>query len=276
MSEVQQGNTAELQVPAIPTKRPLSEIDDRPSSDRIDQVAKALSAAQSEMKPAFKDSRNPRFASEYASLAQVIEASAEALGKHGLSILPKISWSSDKLSMRSILLHSSGQWIDCGTLESLVVVPPPGQGKSESRINALQAAGNNITYLLRYSSGAICRLQIQKDTDGNGHPEPPERSEVPSDASNGPSSARSEYLPVEMPEQLWKPNQVPTPATRMWILNKLQAAPGQPNWAPLADWLRANKVIGDADTPAEWPLDMLPSTRTALEGIRAGLKKGGA
>lgn len=234
-------------------------IDDGPSSGQIEEVAKALSAAQAAMKPAFKDSRNPRFASEYASLAQVIEASAEALGKHGLSILPKISWSGDKLTMRSILLHSSGQWIDCGTLESLVVVPPPGQGKSESRINALQAAGNNITYLLRYSSGAICRLQIQKDTDGNGHPEP----EQP---------ASREYIPPE-PEPA--PESPPkTDQTRMRVLNALQAAPGQPNRDLVTRYLRAKAQVAGADgQPESWALDFVPNTPRLVRELGAEIAK---
>lgn len=226
-------------------------INDGPGSTQIDEIAKALAAAQADMLPAMKDSSNPLFRSEYASLAQVIEASKAALGKHGLSILPKISWSGDKLSMRSILLHASGQWIDCGTLESSVVVPPPAQGKSESRINALQAAGNNITYLLRYSSGAICRLQIQKDTDGNQDDDaaPPK-----ADLSN-----LREYVPAETTVPTG--NAKATAKTRMEVLHKLKAAPGEPSRDLVTRFLRSKGwVLGVDGEPESWPLDFVPNT----------------
>ena len=56
-------------------------------SEQINELAKALAAAQAEIEGASKDKTNPHFKSRYADLASVWEACRKPLSKHGLSVI---------------------------------------------------------------------------------------------------------------------------------------------------------------------------------------------
>lgn len=124
-------------------------------SPQLNELAAALAEAQGEIRPAPKDAANPFFKSRYTSLPAVREAIQEIFKKHGLSVIQMPSTVGDSLQLRTILLHSSGQWIDCGTLQAAVDV------------SSTQKIGSAITYFRRYALTAISQTVSEEDDDGN-------------------------------------------------------------------------------------------------------------
>ena len=126
-------------------------------------IAKALAAAQAEMRnPAF-DSSNPHYRSSFASLASVRNAVVPVLAKHGITMLQDLQTVEKGVACYTILLHESGQRMTLGPL----VIPaskPDAQG--------LAAAG---TYAKRLAMQASVCVVGDDDDDGNaasGKPAP--------------------------------------------------------------------------------------------------------
>ena len=122
-------------------------------SEHIKELAKALSAAQGEMKGASKDSSNPFFKSKYADLASVWEAIRAPFSKNGLAISQVTSEDDKGLILNTMLMHSSGEWI-----------------MGELRINPVdqkpQTMGSAISYARRYALSAMAGVYAEDD-DGN-------------------------------------------------------------------------------------------------------------
>lgn len=125
----------------------------------IQELAKALALAQAEIKHAEKSAENPAFKRDgktlrYATLADVWDACREPLTKHGLSVVQSPSRAEHGVSVTTLLMHTSGQW-----LESTLEVPVGG--------GTAQAFGSAITYARRYSLAAIVGIAPDEDDDGN-------------------------------------------------------------------------------------------------------------
>lgn len=136
-------------------------------SEQINELAAALAAAQIEIDNPTKTSTNPFFKSKYADLAEVLGVVRPALGKHGLSISQHPSIEGGVVTVTTIMLHSSGQW-----LQSAISAPA---GKD------IQSAGAAITYCRRYALSAIAAVS-QEDDDGET-------------AKKNPPPAKSDPLP---------------------------------------------------------------------------------
>ena len=126
-------------------------------SEQINELASALSKAQASIKGAVEDSTNPHFRSKYASLQAHIDASREALSKNGLSVMQLLTdglscENMDLVTIETVVLHSSGQWIS-----STFSVPV-------SKKDA-QGFGSAITYARRYSYAAALGI-APIDDDG--------------------------------------------------------------------------------------------------------------
>ena len=119
-------------------------------SNEIGKLADALAKAQAEMEPATKDSSNPFFKSQYASLAACWAACRGPLSKHGLAVIQTTEPDNGNVTVISTLTHSSGQWI-----KGKLSVKPP---KTDS-----QALGSCLSYLRRYSLSALVGLSTQDD-----------------------------------------------------------------------------------------------------------------
>jgi len=119
------------------------------SSD-IGELAAALAKAQSEMEGAKKDAKNPFFKSDYATLYSVWQACREPLTKNGLSIIQTTGNGGDKITVFTILAHSSGQWI-----KGALSIKP---GKTDP-----QSLGSCITYLRRYALAGMVGLSPLDD-----------------------------------------------------------------------------------------------------------------
>lgn len=138
--------------------------------ENINELAKALALAQSEIGGAKKDSSNPFYQSKYADLESVWEACRSALTKNGLSVTQLIGSDEKGLTLTTILMHSSGQ-----SIKTTCSIPVPKQKeelpegpfpKKEKKQNEAQAAGSAITYFRRYQLAAIVGV-YQTDEDAN-------------------------------------------------------------------------------------------------------------
>lgn len=124
-------------------------------SDSIAELAKALASFHSEVKQPLKDKANPFFKSKYVPLENVVEAITDIAPKHGLSFLQYPVNQDDKVGIVTILMHSSGEYI-----ETDPVFAQPAK-------NDPQAMGSVITYLKRYSLSAVFGITSDEDDDGN-------------------------------------------------------------------------------------------------------------
>lgn len=134
-------------------------------SENLADLATALSKAQGELKAVKKDADNPLFNSTYASLEGVIDHCKPVLQKHGLSIVQGPSGTGDVVVVHTLLLHSSGQWIETET--ALKPVPAKIDRGSAEKAVTPQATGSAITYARRYGYMAIIGIAASDDDDGN-------------------------------------------------------------------------------------------------------------
>ena len=122
-------------------------------SDSIGQLAAALAKAQKAIKGAVKDARNPHFNSRYADLATVHEACREALASNELAVVQSPSADAGLVRLTTLILHSSGEWIESDPLQVQAKDAGP------------QAVGSCLTYLRRYQLAAVVGV-APEDDDG--------------------------------------------------------------------------------------------------------------
>ena len=126
----------------------------------INELAAALAKAQGQIDPAPKDANNPFFKTKYASLPAVREAMRHAFAANGLSVVQMPEVVEGQLRLRTILLHASGQSLDCGSLIADVDLTNP------------QKIGSAITYFRRYALAAISQTVADDDDDANAASQP--------------------------------------------------------------------------------------------------------
>lgn len=124
-------------------------------SESIANLAMALCQFQGEAENPKNTANNPFFKSKYAPLSEVINATKPLLSKHGLSILQSPSGDGEHIIITTLLMHSSGEWIE-GEPLVLKADKPTAQG-----------AGSAITYGRRYALSAILGIASEEDDDGN-------------------------------------------------------------------------------------------------------------
>lgn len=129
------------------------------TSEKIDLLAAALVAAQSEIGNATKNAKNPHFKNNYADLGAIIDAVKPVLNKHGIAVIQSLSYSlmgeeAPNLMLGTRLVHVSGQWIEDYAKSPLPKADPQGVGSA-------------TTYLRRYSLAAFLCI-TQEDDDGEG------------------------------------------------------------------------------------------------------------
>ena len=123
-------------------------------SSSIKELATALAAAQAEIENASKNSKNDHFKNRYADLAEVLNTVRPVLARHKLSVAQFPSLADGMVSVETILMHASGEWIS--GIASAPLSKPDAQG-----------VGSATTYLRRYSLAALAGV-AQEDDDGNG------------------------------------------------------------------------------------------------------------
>jgi hypothetical protein len=139
------------------------------TSENVNEIASALAKAQGEMLPAVKDAANPFFKSKYSDLKSVSDVIKDPLQKNGLSVLQDTTTMEKSVSVTTMIMHSSGQWIQFSPMTLPI-------SKAD-----IQGFGSAITYARRYAlCSALCIVSSEDrdlDDDGNSHMtnSPPQR-----------------------------------------------------------------------------------------------------
>jgi len=120
-------------------------------SQSVGTIAAALAKAQGEMAGAAKDSKNPHFNSKYADLASIAEACRVPLAKNEIAHVQSGSADGNVVKMTTLLVHSSGEWIESDPLQVV------------ARDGAPQAVGSCLTYLRRYQLAAMVGIAPEDD-----------------------------------------------------------------------------------------------------------------
>lgn len=116
-------------------------------------IAAALATAQTEMSKALKQATNPHFRKQYADLGNVMDACMPALNKHGICVVQPIEENEHGRCVKTILIHSSGEKLECSV--PLIV-----------QKNDMQGLGSAITYARRYGLMSMAGI-APEDDDGN-------------------------------------------------------------------------------------------------------------
>ena len=125
-------------------------------SESIKNIAAALVKFQEEVKNPPKSADNPFFKSKYTPLDVIVDTVKPLLGKQGLSYIQSPGGDGEKISITTLIMHISGEWIET---DPLVL--------KADKANA-QGAGSAITYARRYALAAALGIASDEDDDGNG------------------------------------------------------------------------------------------------------------
>ena len=160
-------------------------------SESIKDISAALVKAQEKIGKATKDAENPHFRSKYADLGAVLDACRAPLAEQGIAVVQAPSTEDGIVSVETMLLHTSGQWLST-TL-----------GCAPAKADA-QGIGSVITYFRRYGMAAMAGV-APEDDDGEGA------------SGRGKSGKGDEMRPVatkkkEAPPPPLKPASIPVPS----------------------------------------------------------------
>lgn len=148
-------------------------------SESIAAIAAALAKAQGAIEGAVKGNTNPAFRSKYADLGAVWDAIRDPLSGNGLSVLQQLSTEESRVACTTIILHSSGEWIEFAPF----VVPV-------SKADA-QGFGSAATYCRRYSlMAAVGIAPIDDDGEsavGRGAAQKPAQASAPAKKPDAPT-----------------------------------------------------------------------------------------
>ncbi len=151
-------------------------------SENIANLAAALSVAQGQIQGAEKDASNPTFNSQYTTLSSVWNACRAVLSANGLSVVQNAEVLDGQVSVQTVLLHSSGEYID-----STLAIRP--------EVNNAHGIGSAITYARRFALASMIGI-APADDDGN--------------AASGKGTRTQERRPDPIPEAK-KVAEVPIP-----------------------------------------------------------------
>ena len=140
-------------------------------SETIGAIAKALADFQGEIKNPKQTATNPYYKSKYAPLAEILDGCRPVLAKHGISVIQSNGGEGESVTVTTLLLHSSGEWIESDPL-------PIKKDKMTP-----QDAGGAITYGRRYQLSSMLGIASEEDDDGNKISNPRESNNIPKQAS---------------------------------------------------------------------------------------------
>jgi hypothetical protein len=146
-------------------------------SAQVNELAAAMAKAQGMMKPAIKDSVNPHYKSRFTSITAVWESARLPMSSNGLSALQSVSTREKNIVVTTIILHSSGQWLEFEPLELPL-------GKYDA-----QGVGSACTYAKRYALCAALNIVTDDDDDGEKACEVPPKEPV-KEAMIGPDEIK--------------------------------------------------------------------------------------
>lgn len=124
-------------------------------SESVANIATALAKFQAEVKNPANTAANPFFKSKYAPLSDILNLVRPLLSKHGLSIVQMPSGDGENITVATLLLHESGEWIEACPLTL------------RADKTTAQGAGSAITYGRRYAMSALLGISSEDDDDGD-------------------------------------------------------------------------------------------------------------
>jgi len=155
------------------------------SEETMGQLAKALAAAQKEIKTAKKDAANPFYKSKYATLAGVWDVCREPLSTNGLAVTQTTDITEGGLVVLiTRLIHSSGAEVS----SRYPVVPVK---------NDPQGYGSALTYARRYCLSAIVGVAADDD-DGEAAGHAQTTKARPAHESSAPAASPDSGLRVRV------------------------------------------------------------------------------
>ncbi|MBQ2594692.1 MAG: ERF family protein [Candidatus Riflebacteria bacterium] len=170
------------------------------TSENINEIAGALGKAQMEINPAAYDAQNPHFRSRYATLASVMQSCRAALSKNQIAVVQGTIVSDKNVTVTTMLIHSSGQFISDDITIPIVQ-------------NTAQAIGSALTYGRRYGLSALVGIVSDEDDDANEAMPPvsttenkevkftPQKGNQTSN-NNAPQTAKTEVKVVKQPKEV--------------------------------------------------------------------------
>lgn len=178
-------------------------------SESIKEISVALSKFQGEVANPKNSADNPFFKSKYAPLNEILNDVRPLLSKYGLSVLQMPSGDGDNLVITTLLMHSSGEWIESCPL------------KMKPAKNDPQGIGSAITYGRRYTLAAVLGISSEDDDDGNAATHGQKEPTKGKSAQKAPTPPQNEE-PTQ-PKQTPAPNKITAQALTDKQLNRLYA-----------------------------------------------------
>ncbi|MGZ7883630.1 ERF family protein [Limosilactobacillus ingluviei] len=123
-------------------------------SETIGELTKGLAKFHSQLKQPKLNSENPFFHKNYLDLTGLQSAVDEAMKGTGLSYIQLVAGSNGQPTVRTVILHESGEFISSDTLQLRPDKTNP------------QGQGSAITYAKRYQLGAMFGISGEADDDG--------------------------------------------------------------------------------------------------------------
>lgn len=157
-------------------------------SESIENIAKALVKFQAEVKNPPNTAVNPFLKNKYAPLNDILNLVRPILSKHGLGVIQAPSGDGESISIATMLMHESGEWIE----------PEPLVLKAEKA--TAQGAGAAITYGRRYALSAVLGISSEDDDDGSQTPQrsgkdrPKQQSQKHPKAEGPPNAATDSQI----------------------------------------------------------------------------------
>lgn len=132
-------------------------------SENIGELAEALSELQGEIEDPIKNRQGNK--SKYADLPQVLKTLRPMLKKHNLAFSQFPGEEDGKMTVETIIMHKSGQWISCSY--KMTALDPIVSRDGKIAMNKTQGEAGGITYARRYALIAAFGICGDDDTDGN-------------------------------------------------------------------------------------------------------------
>lgn len=221
-------------------------------SESIELLAEALNEFQKQLVVVNPEVTNPFFKSKYADLASIMLKCQPILTSHGLDVTQFLSNLNGQPALRTILIHTSGQFIS-DTVPLIL-------DKQDS-----QGMGRAITYMRRYGYAAVLQIVIDEDDDGNSTSTP--RGQAPKPIPSNPAT-------VKKIAEIWKENGGTPQQLDVWVKKnnnnvQLTQLPGDRQQAMLAllEKKKAEKTQAAATTekdPDIDPTEPLPDDQPSL------------
>lgn len=156
-------------------------------SQELDKLAGALHLAQGALKVAVKDATNPHLKSKYADLGSIYDACREALAANGLAVTQHNGFDGSLVTLDTMLLHTSGQFLLSRS------AAPLGQ-------QTAQGVGSCVTYLRRYAlASALGIVADLADDDGHAASPPAQRAPVDHQARSQPVQQAAQRVAQALP-----------------------------------------------------------------------------